>query len=1059
MKIQKRRVLFLLLIFALTGSLVAADNGQAPSVNVFVDPMNLQKPLIGEEDSPAPVMLSWIGTGKLGTYTISNTGQNGYFEPPVGWPGYTGDFPFNYFSGNGRTGEFPRGSQQYYVWAAGVWIGAMVEKQVGDTVILEPRVATGAYYSDQGALSNLYQTNQKIPAGQDGEGDFLFKQKGVPDAKDYQILWTYTDSTINARRRANGHPELQIDPAEGDYLSNEDTYTVWGDYFPEKDASTLFSFGYDVDPVGVRVEQRTYSWSADSYVYLNYRITNMNDFPLRDVYFGYFMDNDIGDAADDLIGYDENLNLGYSYDSDLQETGWKTLAGYVGTVFLKTPAGPDGSELGLTGFQTWTIDGDESDVDNQEEDDLKYAQLAKGGYEIFSEPQDVRQLTCSGPVSVLEAGETVEVTILVVAGGSLDEIRRNTLAALDRYNAGYIGPEAPPSPNLAVVPGDERAVLSWDNGPELIPDPASGEVDFEGYRVYRSTDGGLSWGTTTTDLDAYPNGFVPIAEYDIPGNSTGIYISTAYQSGSSSATIDFAGHPTSGNMAFLEGKYTIELLAGRQLHVYNLTQQKSYAYNPAARTAGSGFAIVSSANPNTAYPDPTYRSGEYVLFDSIYVQITDGIVVDEITGDTTYSAPNIGDVFGVETFKNTAIGNQAGIRYIFEDDKLTNGRTYVYSVTAFDQGSRTDGIPSLESSIQENKTFVVPRGVPVDRTVETLSNVARLAGASNGGVEMSVDNPLLMINADYRVEFFGDDSLTKQSDFLRVINTTVDTIVVDSVAIVGGNAATSFYGLNLAASGPASAVVDPDNFGWVGSERSFTFVNAGGRPQPFDYEVTFTDPLTNDPATFTGDTLILPTTGVGAWTVRNVTLDTKVKTYAFPLIPLFPFQNSSIIRLMRENYTNPNDFGFALQADMTDESNPVQAGDVWKINTLKPFLNDDVFSFTTTALGDLKNNYSLENIKVVPNPFYLRASWDVNRFEKHVNFTHLPKKCTIRIFTVSGILINTIEHNEDNGDQAGYHSWNMRNEENLDVASGLYIFQVKDEKTGEEKIGKFAVVL
>ncbi|MCD4692262.1 MAG: hypothetical protein K8R79_05070, partial [Calditrichales bacterium] len=409
---HRKKLWIIALLFLIMLISIAFARDKASNNSVVVNFNNqLMKPCIGEEDTPRPVMISWIGTGKLGVYTISNTGQNGYFEPPVGWKEYTGEFPWGYTSGNGRTGEYPRGTQQFYVWAAGLWVGAMVQKDVGGVIIEEPRVATAAYYSDQGALSDLFQTNQRILEGQDGEGDFLFKQKGLADIQEYQQLWVYADTSINERRRAVGHPELQLDPGKGDYLSNEDTYAVWGDYFPEGDASTMFVMGYDTDPVGIRVEQRTYSWSTDAYVYLNYRITNMNDFPLEDVYFGYFMDNDVGDATDDLIGYDEDLNLGYSYDSDFTEAGWEALAGYVGTVFLKTPEDSTGKELGLTGFQTWTIDGDESEVDNQGRDDLKYYQLSKGGYEIFSVPQDVRQLTASGPVKYLQPGETVEVTI------------------------------------------------------------------------------------------------------------------------------------------------------------------------------------------------------------------------------------------------------------------------------------------------------------------------------------------------------------------------------------------------------------------------------------------------------------------------------------------------------------------------------------------------------------------------------------------------------------------------------------------------------------------------
>lgn len=334
---------------------------------------------VDSNDAPSPIKISWIGTGNLSRFTITNIGVNGYFGAPRDWTNgdYDGRFPDSYSSEQGNTGEFPRGSQQHYIFASGLWVGAKVRVITGTDTTWENRVAATAYYSDLGALSDLYQTNQTIPEGLDDEGQKLFKQKGSSQFESYQKLWSYADTSINSRRIELGFDDLLIDPERGDYISDEDTYCVWGDYWPEQDAVTLFSDKYDTDPVGIRVEQRTYSWSSDAFIYLNYRITNMNDFPLKDVYFGYFMDNDIGNYDDDLIGYDADLNLGYSYDSDLEEAGWKTLAGYMGTVFVETPKDSSGKEIGLTGFQTWDREGVEGNVDDSETDGLKYTQLEK----------------------------------------------------------------------------------------------------------------------------------------------------------------------------------------------------------------------------------------------------------------------------------------------------------------------------------------------------------------------------------------------------------------------------------------------------------------------------------------------------------------------------------------------------------------------------------------------------------------------------------------------------------------------------------------------------------
>lgn len=79
-------------------------------------------------------------------------------------------------------------------------------------------------------------------------------------------------------------------------------------------------------------------------------------------------------------------------------------------------------------------------------------------------------------------------------------------------------------------------------------------------------------------------------------------------------------------------------------------------------------------------------------------------------------------------------------------------------------------------------------------------------------------------------------------------------------------------------------------------------------------------------------------------------------------------------------------------------------------------------------------------------------------------FTHVPPRCTIKIFTMSGVLIDEINYDSaapaegfvtTNG---GIIHWDMKNKDGLEIAAGVYLFHVKDTQTGEEKLGKFAVI-
>ena len=62
-------------------------------------------------------------------------------------------------------------------------------------------------------------------------------------------------------------------------------------------------------------------------------------------------------------------------------------------------------------------------------------------------------------------------------------------------------------------------------------------------------------------------------------------------------------------------------------------------------------------------------------------------------------------------------------------------------------------------------------------------------------------------------------------------------------------------------------------------------------------------------------------------------------------------------------------------------------------------------------------------------------SEELNKYNRFVTFSHLPYYAKIRIFNLAGVLVQTIEK-EDDGQ---FERWNLANEEGLPVASGLYI--------------------
>ena len=68
---------------------------------------------------------------------------------------------------------------------------------------------------------------------------------------------------------------------------------------------------------------------------------------------------------------------------------------------------------------------------------------------------------------------------------------------------------------------------------------------------------------------------------------------------------------------------------------------------------------------------------------------------------------------------------------------------------------------------------------------------------------------------------------------------------------------------------------------------------------------------------------------------------------------------------------------------------------------------------------------------------------------------NLPHQAIIRIYSLSGILLTLIEHNDPTG--SGEATWDLRSRNGFIVASGVYFYHV-ETASGQESIGRFTVV-
>lgn len=162
----------------------------------------------------------------------------------------------------------------------------------------------------------------------------------------------------------------------------------------------------------------------------------------------------------------------------------------------------ESDQIGLTGFKMNRIRAGAGNPSSEVDqivffDDGK--QWPKRLYEnIFTNPDsafgtpvalnyNIGFLFASGPF-ILEAGKTERFSLAMGFGQNLRELRTTTKVVQQIYKANYQFAVPPPMPTVQAFAGDGFVTLTWDNAAERAFDPITNENDFEGYRIYRSTD-------------------------------------------------------------------------------------------------------------------------------------------------------------------------------------------------------------------------------------------------------------------------------------------------------------------------------------------------------------------------------------------------------------------------------------------------------------------------------------------------------------------------------------------------------------------------------------------
>lgn len=582
-----------------------------------------------------------------------------------------------------------------------------------------------------------------------------------------------------------------------------------------------------------------------------------------------------------------------------------------------------------------------------------------------------------------ETGETQRFSMALIFGIDQDDLFRRKRTVQQIYNANYRFARPPDKPIVKALAGNKRVTLYWDNRAELTFDPFFQKFNFEGYRIYRSTEPNFLESKLITDAFGKATFRKPIAQFDLVDGVKGL-------------------HPINVNGA-----------------LFNL-------------------------------------------------------------------------------------GNDSGLRHSYIDTTVQNGQTYYYAVVAYDQGFTTTtiegeflGIPPSETTsiIKVNingeietdiNTAVVTPRAPSAGYVAPEIDLVPPEGPGTGTVSINVLDPdSLKDNHVYRLEFEDFSAFhDNPNPSYRLIDYSENDTLIQLVALQSESEQTPVLdGFAIDIENDSDVFVDISNTGWtkgksnylvrVGFDSRFAPAYQSRRvPYPADFEITFVEKGEGD--------MSFPKTSFSKpqpsnIIVNNLTEDIDHFQFIFRDIDDDTLFNAgdAVFFVAGDSAGKPaTSFAdvrvgwsvtFVKDTTLADSDQRVpQPGDVFRVVTKKPFRTGEFFEFTAMApsFDRAKAVSDLDDIAVVPNPYVGAASWEpqttsVGRGERRIYFVNLPAKCTIRIYTISGHLVQTLTHNAGNAN--GQEPWNLVTQDGMDAAYGVYIYHIDAPEIGK-KIGRFALI-
>lgn len=860
---------------------------------------------------------------------------------------------------------------------------------------------------------------------------------------------------------------------------------------------------------GLHVLVRAYQWSnpeASDVVFFVYEITNKSKNDYEKVVFGMFGDPHIGgtnDFSDDMAYFDNELNMVYGYDGD-NRGDWGGITGWLGYTFLESPGNPydgidnDGDGMvdesmfdGIDNDGDWDpelhdvgMDGlgpldpgypgpDEGEGDgiptagdpndptkpgepNFDATDLDEAdQIGLTSFDAYEYGADAvkndynmwRRMTPEVPLTddnteitqrsdnifiygsgyfPLKAGDTQRFSIALLMGVDKRDLYETAKTVQTIYDNGYQFAVAPYKPELTLVPGDGRVHLYWDDKAENSYDPLFG-YDFQGYAIYRATDPGFNECLTITNTYGVPTLHKPIAKFDkidgirgpaVVGNG-GVHYDLGTDNGLVHEYVD-TGLINGVTYYYAVCSYDIGDTSG----LHNLTPTectKIIDQDPYTK------AVTLDKNTGMATPQ---KASPGLIAPSLFNGKIDRSRCKWGTGSIDLrfvDMPSVKEGMQYElTFSNTGPG---GSLHMSVTDITTQYSDSVYVISTL--------------PLQINKTRIT--------NVKVYDSNHNLVPVSLYNVDKAIG----------RIQF--DDSLLNETVYLTFNHQPV----FRSSYLAGQDAIPVFDGMKLRVTNDALSR-DLQKSGWLNSSTNLipSIQRESDSIYPHEYMLVWNqnylneNTLFNQYAPFKIYDLSEDTSEVAFYMtpVNNNNKEYELRSDIFILSQPIASFDYAVWRLW---FSNPP----------SEQTRMPQDGDIYRIMLKRPFEPVDTISFATKqAMYDPATvEDPLDHIYVVPNPYRAQAIWEPpsgyvsGRGERRIYFTNLPPVCTIRIYTITGEHVQTIDHNSGADPNTamydGAEAYNLLNKDNSDIAYGVYLWHVDARASGlGTKTGKFAVI-